>query len=234
MRKILFMAMLTLLAVSLVLAEGPNADPAKPDDAGNPEPTLLAVGQGQPDSVGAGSENASIAGEGQQVENQVALQNMGEESQIQAKERVRELVAENGAMLRVEASENERATLKAGNSMAKTGFELVQTENNIRAKLSNGKDAEIKVMPDAASEKALERLRIKVCSEENACQIELKETGRGDATKAAYEVQIERHSRILGIFQAKMQVKAQVDAANGEVIQVKKPWWAFLASEPEE
>ena len=39
-------------------------------------------------------------------------------------------------------------------------------------------------------------------------------------------------ARILGIFQAKMQVQAQVDAENGEVIKVKKPWWAFLATEP--
>jgi hypothetical protein len=31
-----------------------------------------------------------------------------------------------------------------------------------------------------------------------------------------------------------MQVSAQVDAENGEVIAVKKPWWAFLASESEE
>jgi hypothetical protein len=31
-----------------------------------------------------------------------------------------------------------------------------------------------------------------------------------------------------------MQVRAQVDAENGEVIRTNKPWWAFLASEPEE
>jgi hypothetical protein len=31
-----------------------------------------------------------------------------------------------------------------------------------------------------------------------------------------------------------MQVQAQVDAENGEVIQTHKPWWAFLASESEE
>ena len=31
-----------------------------------------------------------------------------------------------------------------------------------------------------------------------------------------------------------MDVEAQVDAESGEVIQTKKPWWAFLASEPVE
>jgi len=31
-----------------------------------------------------------------------------------------------------------------------------------------------------------------------------------------------------------MDVSAQIDAETGEIIRVKKPWWAFLASEPEE
>ena len=97
-----------------------------------------------------------------------------------------------------------------------------------------GKNAEVKVMPNTASERALERLRLNVCSEENNCTIELKEVGQGNQTKAAYEVQVQRHFKLLGMFQTKAQVKAQIDAENGEVIQVKKPWWAFLATEPEE
>jgi hypothetical protein len=31
-----------------------------------------------------------------------------------------------------------------------------------------------------------------------------------------------------------MDVQAQVDAETGELLKVKKPWWAFLASEPQE
>ncbi len=31
-----------------------------------------------------------------------------------------------------------------------------------------------------------------------------------------------------------MQVQAQFNAESGEIIIVKKPWWAFLAIEPEE
>jgi hypothetical protein len=93
---------------------------------------------------------------------------------------------------------------------------------------------EVKIMPDTASERALERLRLNVCSEENNCSIELKEVGNGNQTKAAYEVKVEKQARVLGLFKTKMQVQAQVDAENGEVIQTKKPWWAFLASESEE
>jgi len=105
-----------------------------------------------------------------------------------------------------------------------------RNRTKLKVKLSNGQNFEIKVMPDVASEKALARLRLKKCSEENNCTIELKEVGQG----AGYELQAERHFRILGMFKARGQVKAQVNAETGEIIQVKKPWWTFLATEPEE
>jgi hypothetical protein len=108
-----------------------------------------------------------------------------------------------------------------------------RNKTRLRAKLSNGQTKEIKIMPDVASQRALERLRLRTCSEEN-CTIELKEVEGKKDKQLAYELQAERHSRILGMFRKKMQVKAQVDAETGELIRVKKPWWAFLASEPEE
>ena len=49
-----------------------------------------------------------------------------------------------------------------------------------------------------------------------------------------YNLQIERHSKILGIFEKKMQVSAEVDAETGVVIGEHKPWWAFIAVEPAE
>ena len=112
----------------------------------------------------------------------------------------------------------------------------VQERNRtrLRVRLENGTKKEIKIMPDTASERALERLRLKNCIEEQGCTIELKEVGSGKNKQLAYELQAERHARILGLFQAKMQVKAQVSAENGEVIRIGKPWWAFLATEPEE
>ena len=38
-------------------------------------------------------------------------------------------------------------------------------------------------MPDVASEKALERLKLKNCVEEERCSIELKEVGQNKKTK---------------------------------------------------
>jgi len=80
----------------------------------------------------------------------------------------------------------------------------------------------------------LNRLRLKVCSQENNCSIELKEVGSGDGAKLAYELRAEKQVKVFGLFKARMQERAQVDAENGEVVQVKKPWWSFLASEVDE
>ncbi len=112
--------------------------------------------------------------------------------------------------------------------------EQVQNRTKLKMELSNGRNAEIKIMPDTASETALQRLRLKVCSVENNCTIELKEVGKGNETQAAYEIQVQRHAKLLGMFRLKMQTKTQISAETGELISVKKPWWAFLATEPEE
>jgi len=147
-------------------------------------------------------------------------------------------INEIGQMMRVQSQANNRIRLEVGGVSADCGLNLtqkqVQNKTKLYTELSNGKNAEIKIMPDTASEKALERLRLKVCSEEDGCQIELKEVGSGEQTKLAYELKTQKQSKIFGLFKAKMQVQAQVNAENGEIIRVKKPWWAFLASEPEE
>ncbi|NOR48940.1 MAG: DUF2202 domain-containing protein [Methanosarcinaceae archaeon] len=110
--------------------------------------------------------------------------------------------------------------------------ERVQNGTRFYAKLSNGRNAEIKIMPDTASQTALQRLNLRNCTDD--CSIELKEANIGNQVRAVYEVQAQRNSKVFGMFSARMQVQAQVDAETGEVIQVNKPWWAFLAVEPEE
>jgi hypothetical protein len=112
--------------------------------------------------------------------------------------------------------------------------EKVGGSSRLKAKLSNGREVEVKIMPDTVSQRALERLRLKNCVEAEGCTIELKEVGSGEEVKLAYELKRERESKVFGLFKAKMQVRAQVDAETGDVIRTHKPWWAFLATEPEE
>jgi len=142
-----------------------------------------------------------------------------------------------GLNITFEKGEGNEIRLRIKNYTARTTLNITESmneDNNTILTVQKGdKTREIKIMPDTASERALERLRLKVCNETNNCTIELKEVPVGKAEKLAYELQIQRHYKILGLFRAKAQNKVQIDAENGEVIQTKKPWWAFLAKEQE-
>ena len=189
---------------------------------------LAAQGDGQ----GNGNDDASGDGTGTGNEDAINQQTQNQ-NRIQVQDGTHE--GEGGQMLKIQTQANNRIKLEVGGVSAECDCEMkqetVQNKTKLSATLSNGKNAEIKVMPNTASEKALERVRLKVCSEENECKIELKETGSGEQTKLAYELKTQRQSKVFGLFKAKMQVQVQVNAENGEVIKVKKPWWAFLASE---
>ena len=146
----------------------------------------------------------------------------------------------NGQMIQVKMNNQNRIQLQAGNVSAECSQNcnmtqaMVQNQTKLYAKMSNGQNAEIKVMPDTASQKAMQRLQLKVCSEDNGCSLELKEVGSGNQTRMAYEVQAEKQYRMLGIFKATGNNKVEVDAETGEVLSTKAPWWSFLASEVSE
>jgi len=193
-------------------------------------PLVMAAGQQ------SGATNASGAGESVQVNTETQTQNQGAETQlqnqVQAQVQTGTYMNQAGEQMQIQAGEGNEVKLQSGNVEATTAMtmtqEQVQNRTKLQVMLSNGMNAEVKVMPDAASETALARLGAKC---EGTCTIELKEVGTGSQIKAAYEIKTQKQAKVLGLFQAKMQVQAQVDAENGEVIQAKKPWWAFLATE---
>ena len=237
MKKILLSLIVCILMSSLVLAQGQQGIHEPGTGIENPEIKEAAQGTGQ----GLDSETQG-EGQGTQTDTETQQQNQGEETQIQNKIQIKvksgSYTTENGKQIQVQEQSNNRIQLKSGEVSAQTSMEMTQeqTQNKtkLKVKLSNGKNSEVKVMPDTASEKAIERLRVKVCSAENGCSIELKEVGQGEQIKAAYEVKVQKQAKILGLFKTRMQVQAQVDAESGEVIQSKRPWWAFLAIESEE
>jgi len=147
---------------------------------------------------------------------------------------------ENGRVMTITAGRSGNViilTFERTNVSTELEIEQEVDENNIsvlRARLRNGKLIKLKRMPDVARQKALKRLKLKTCSEENSCSFKLKQEGEGDDAILAYEVKAKRNARFLGLFKMKMNVESQVDAETGEIIKVKKPWWAFLAAEPEE
>ena len=174
-----------------------------------------------------------------EVQTQAQQQNKGQETKVQAQTATQAKAGnyqtEKGQSMQIREQSQNKMQLSSGGVSANTGMKMtqekVQDKTKLKVQLSNGRNAEVKVMPNTASEKAIERLQLKVCSAENNCQIELKEVGKGEQVRAAYEVHAEKEAKLFGLFKTKMQVQAQVDAENGEVIQSKKPWWAFLASE---
>jgi len=222
MKKILLSLIVCILISSLVLAQGNQ-----------------------------GENSNAMTGDDVKVEEEVVIEDIedGEEKKVEEVQIQKQLRTQNKVMIKsytggkpkeveIQQQEGNKIQIKSGKILAQTYMvmnqEQEQNKTKLKVQLSNGKNSEIKIMPDTASETALARLKLKVCSEENGCTIELKEVGQGNETKAAYEVQVQRHFKLLGMFKTKAQVKAQVDAENGEVIQVNKPWWAFLASESEE
>lgn len=78
---------------------------------------------------------------------------------------------------------------------------------------------EIKIMPNTASEKAIETLNLK-----KEVEIGLKDTG-----KPIYEIIGKKEAKIFGLFRKEMKVKIQINSDTGEIEKIEKPWWSFLA-----
>jgi len=134
----------------------------------------------------------------------------------------------NGEMIKITFVDN-KTRLESNNVKVKTELPMEVEGNIIRVTQSNGIKSEIKVMPVVASETAIARLGIKFCNETNNCTIVLKEVGVEKNFKLAYQVKAQKDVKILGLFKAKMNVEANVDAETGKVISEHKPWWSFLA-----
>lgn len=98
------------------------------------------------------------------------------------------------------------------------------TEYRLRARFM-GNVTDIKIMPDTASEIALERLRAL-----NISNISLKEIHHKNIPRIVYNIETNKHGRFLGVFKLSLKFNAEVDPETGEVIGINKPWWAFLVS----
>jgi hypothetical protein len=207
MKKILVLFTVFILMCSLAIAVGPQGEPG--------------TGQGvaEPELIDSDLPVPELYGQEMKVKVQAGTH-----------------MNEQGQQMKIQMQENNKCQLEVEGVTAECPAEMkqekVQEKVKLHMALSNGKNAEIKVMPNTASETALARLRMKVCAEE--CTIELKEVGADEDAKMAYEVKAQRDSKVLGMFKARMNVEAQVDAETGELIRTNKPWWAFLASEKEE
>jgi len=157
----------------------------------------------------------------------------GENNRKQIRERVLELVDENQnryeVTVRTETKANKNETkIKVRNVEVLTNLAVENITENatmLKLKLSNGNHAEVKIMPDRASEVALEKLRSKNVT------LELKEVGTGNQSRVQYYAEGDREVKLLGLFKVKARITARINAETGEVEQLNEPWWLALATE---
>ncbi len=102
-------------------------------------------------------------------------------------------------------------------------LELKSEEEKIKTKLSNGNTQEIKIMPNTASETAIEKLKTN-----KDLTIQLKEVGEGNDLSVVYDIEGERTVKFLGLFKVRTELRARVDAETGEIIEFETPWWYFF------
>ncbi len=113
--------------------------------------------------------------------------------------------------------------IKNNETQATSSEKIKVVENKLLIENSEGQYSEVKIMPETASEKAIEKL-----GNVQNVQIELKQTGTDSSTKSVYMVKGEKEVKIFGLFKIKMAVSSEVSAETGEVVKIQKPWWSFL------
>lgn len=114
-------------------------------------------------------------------------------------------------------TQDNRLAVKSGEISAYTTQKLIVEKDKLSMKTSEG-DKEIKVLPTTASEKAIEK------NAQSVKEIQLEET----AAAPVYSVIGAKKARILFAIPITLSIETKVDAATGEIISTKKPWWNFL------
>ncbi|MGV8163090.1 MAG: hypothetical protein ACP5N2_07195 [Candidatus Nanoarchaeia archaeon] len=228
MNKILVLFVISLLAITGVLATGQGSDSQGTGSEDNGEQNDEANGT----AVNLVLETQN-QGENSEINAQVQTNNpeTGNMDQIQTQDQegYSSVVSNNGESIQIK-SENGFG-LKSNGVEAKSQLQLrtqaSEDGENVKVMLSNGKEADVKIMPNTASETAIQKLGLNNCVVEEGCTIELKEVGKGEEMEPVYEVETETEGKFLGLFKTRAKVKAQVSAETGEIVRIKKP---FLTS----
>jgi len=79
-------------------------------------------------------------------------------------------------------------------------------------------------MPEQASQKVSQEIGTDNYEEE------LKEELINGQKTVIYEISGEKEAKLFGLFKIRARIISQINAQNGELINIDKPWWSFLAS----
>ncbi|MBX4211994.1 hypothetical protein KW787_00870 [Candidatus Pacearchaeota archaeon] len=127
---------------------------------------------------------------------------------------------------------NGQSTIIVGNVAADTDLDVSSYNSGGGTQLlqvAGDNGTSFIILPDAAVN-AVESNTSSVVCDVN-CTIELKEQNYDGQPKVVYEVGTQKPAKLFGLFSTTMNVGVDVDAQTGQVLDVNKPWWAFLAVE---
>ena len=129
---------------------------------------------------------------------------------------------ENGTReMRIMAGNSGNIIFQVKGDNVSTDVQLYQRNGTFYGQFRNN-TKEIKYMPEQVRERLKEHIKAK--TENSSFEFDLNEDGQ-------YEVQLKKQSRLFGFISVHENVNAQVDPETGEVVDVKNPWWGFLASD---
>lgn len=112
-----------------------------------------------------------------------------------------------------------------------TDLEIEGEGDNMSITDSSGKKYKIKMSPEQIRERIRERLRL---HNDSNISLQLQEKVHNNVPRVVYNIETNQNGKFLGIFKIAMKSSADVDVETGEVLEVNRPWWAFLISIPEE
>ena len=120
--------------------------------------------------------------------------------------------------------------------LASQGERVIATQNQLKEnyqfqyQLGDGEFINANLNREQAQEqirqKIQQRFNIQNCSCENIKLVELK--NEFNQNRIAYQVIEDQEGKIFGLFKKKIQIQANVDIENGEVISIKKPWYMWM------
>ncbi len=130
------------------------------------------------------------------------------------------LLPDGGRELTIYAGKSGNMIVQVQGQNMSTNVTLYKANGNIYGTFENNQTREIKLLPDQVKERIRERLSTQLQNE----NITLDQNG-------TYQYTGEDPAKLLGLFKVKMKIKAELNSETGDITELNKPWWAFLASQ---
>jgi uncharacterized membrane protein YkoI len=114
--------------------------------------------------------------------------------------------------------ETKVAKIESEGVKATTAEKLKIEEKTLKIETPKG-DIQVNVLPSLATRVAISK------SPQEIKEIELKLINE----KPIYEIKGKKVGKLLWLFPIEISVQTQIDATEGKILKIKKPWWSFLA-----